>query len=364
MLDNQQVLEELKKVVDPATGVSILQAKRVADVRINENAINIIINDNGQIQSEHKADLLLSIETRMKQAYPEHQVHVHFQAGQTSGSMQPSPIPQVKNIIAVASGKGGVGKSTISTNLAIALKKLGYQVGILDADFYGPSIPKMLGLFNQRPQVKKINNQHKLIPLEAFDMSVMSIGFIVEPDQAVVLRGPRLAGIMKQFIHDCIWPELDFLIIDLPPGTGDIQLTMVQTIPVTGAVIVTTPQDVSVLDAVKAMNMFLLQNIQVPILGIVENMSWFSPAEFPDNKYYLFGKGGGEKLAKKSKTKLLAQVPIIQSVMEGGEHGVPASLSNIDGEGAIFIELAKRLMEQIDIRNELYGPTQTVRINQ
>eukprot|EP00095_Tigriopus_kingsejongensis_P003881 maker-scaffold1748_size29100-snap-gene-0.1 protein:Tk03881 transcript:maker-scaffold1748_size29100-snap-gene-0.1-mRNA-1 annotation:"mrp" len=298
-----------------------------------------------------------------------------------AGATKANPLPHVKNIIAVASGKGGVGKSTVSVNLAISLANKGAKVGLIDADLYGPSIPTMMGLQGQRPKIEVLYGKHKIVPLEAHGVKVMSVGFIVEPEQAVVLRGPRLGGIIKQFINDCIWPDLDYLIIDLPPGTGDIQLTLVQTAPVTGAVIVTTPQEVAVIDAVKAMNMFLLEHINVPItapvtgavivttpqevavidavkamnmfllehinvpiVGVVENMSWFTPEELPDNKYYIFGEGGGKKLAKFGQTVMLGQVPLVQGIREAGDAGVPVAA----GEPGIlkdkFEELALNLL--------------------
>jgi ATP-binding protein involved in chromosome partitioning len=294
--------------------------------------------------------------------YPDADVHIHMQRTEQESGPQ-SPLPHVKNIIAVASGKGGVGKSTIAINLALGLQQLGYRTGLVDADLYGPSAPTMLGLQGQKPKVQVVHGSHKIVPLEAHGMPVMSIGFVVEPEQAVVLRGPRLAGIIKQFIRDTMWPALDYLIIDLPPGTGDIQLTLVQTVPLTGAILVTTPQELAVVDAVKAMNMFLMDSLNVPILGVVENMSWFTPAELPDHKYLLFGSGGGEKLAKLGDTRLLAQIPLVQSVRECGDEGRPAVLQDPEGELAQrFMGLAKALHEQTSLRNQAKAPTRIVEI--
>jgi ATP-binding protein involved in chromosome partitioning len=259
----------------------------------------------------------------------------------------PQALPHIKHIIVVASGKGGVGKSTVSVNLALGLKQLGARVGLLDADVYGPSMPTMLGLVGKRPPVRDITGVPKMLPLESYGIPSISIGYIIEEEQAVVLRGPRLAAIIKQFINDVLWPELDFLIVDLPPGTGDVQLTLVQTVPVTGAVLVTTPQEVALADAVKAMNMFLLDQINIPILGVVENMAWFTPAELPDNKYYIFGEGGGKKLAKMSKSVLLGQIPLVQSIREGGDTGKPAITQADNPAAAAFLEVAKNTLRQV-----------------
>jgi ATP-binding protein involved in chromosome partitioning len=237
----------------------------------------------------------------------------------------------------------------VAVNLAIGLKQLGARVGLLDADVYGPSIPTMLGLVGERPKVKDVTGVPKMIPLEGHGIPCISIGFIIDPEQAVVLRGPRLAAIIKQFVSDVLWPELDFLVVDLPPGTGDVQLTLVQTVPVTGAVLVTTPQEVALADAVKAMSMFMLPQIAVPILGVVENMSWFTPAELPNNKYYLFGEGGGKKLVKESQSMLLGQIPLVQGVREGGDTGMPAILQQNNPAAAAFFEVSKNVLRQIAV---------------
>jgi ATP-binding protein involved in chromosome partitioning len=235
----------------------------------------------------------------------------------------------------------------------------------MDADLYGPSIPTMLGLQGQRPKIQDIHGQPKITPLQAHGIYTMSIGFIIEPEQAVVLRGPRLSGVIKQFINDTIWPPLDFLIVDLPPGTGDIQLTLVQTVPVTGAVLVTTPQEVALADAVKAMNMFRLPNINIPILGVVENMAWFTPAELPDNKYYIFGQGAGKKLAKESNSMLLGQVPLVQGIRESGDAGKPAVLhTNQTVSRDAFLQVAQNTLRQVAVRNEMLAPTKVVRMEQ
>jgi ATP-binding protein involved in chromosome partitioning len=361
MIDHNVVVAALRNVKDPKTGHDIISAKMVEDFRVDDPNISFSIvlktNDN-----ELKSALNFACMSEIAAIYPDAQVHIHLKINSTVDDGNDSVLPQVKNVIAVASGKGGVGKSTVSVNLAVSLANEGYKVGLIDADLYGPSIPTMMGLSGQRPKVELLYGKHKIVPLQAHGVHVISIGFIVEPEQAVVLRGPRLGGLLRQFIQDCLWPDLDYLVIDLPPGTGDIQLTLVQTVPVTGAIMVTTPQEVAVIDAVKAMNMFLLPNVNVPILGVVENMSWFTPAELPDNKYYLFGQGGGEHLARMAETGILAQIPIVQSVREAGDSGHPAAAQAGHPLGDIFKKLAQNTVKQVKLRHDLYGPTQIVKV--
>ena len=358
MIDNNKVVEILRQVKDPSTGVDLITGKRVSELKIQENQIffTLSVNDLGQ---EAKFAINSECYALLKDAFKNAEIHIHF-AAQKGGNK--TVLPQVKNVIAIASGKGGVGKSTIAVNLALALQKKGLRVGLMDADLYGPSIPTMLGLVGQRPQIQEVYGKPKLIPIPKLGLHVMSIGFIVDPEQAVILRGPRLSGVIKQFINECIWPELDYLIIDLPPGTGDIQLTLVQSVPVTGAVIVTTPQQVAVADAIKASNMFALDSINIPILGIVENMSWFTPEELPENKYFIFGQGGAEEMAKKYKTVVLGQVPLVQGIREGGDRGEP-SVTNQDQPGDAFVNIADRFVEQVSLRHKMYDPTKMVEVN-
>lgn len=355
-MDNNVIVSILQEIKDPSTGQDIVSMRMVSDLKVVDKHVTLAVTTKTK-DSTVRSELYGLIVNNIKAKYASAEVNIHFKDpdGNTT------PLPQVKNIIAVASGKGGVGKSTVSVNLALSLKNLGYKVGILDADLYGPSVPTMLGLQGQRPKVTKLYGRNVINPIKKDGLEVISIGFIVEPEQAVVLRGPRLGGIIKQFINECLWSQLDFLIIDLPPGTGDIQLTMVQTIPVTGVVMVTTPQEVAVIDAVKAMNMFLLDNINVPILGVIENMSWFTPEELPDNRYFLFGQGGGERLAKLAKTNLFGQVPIIKSAREGGDSGKPAVLQEGHAFNELFARISKKLVQQISVRNEVLGPTTIVR---
>lgn len=361
MIDNNKIVEALRSVKDPKTGLDIIKAKMVEDLVIKENHVNfsIVLSSNDQ---NLKTQFNFACIEAISSVYPNAEVNIHLKMKSEFVSENTSVLPQVKNIIAVGSGKGGVGKSTVSVNLALALKELGAKVGILDADVYGPSIPTMMGVKGERPRVEVVYGKHKLIPVEAYGIPVMSIGFIVEEEQAVVLRGPRLGGIIRQFIQDCVWPELDYLIIDLPPGTGDVQLTLVQTIPITGAVMVTTPQNIAVIDAVKAMNMFLLDHVNVPILGVIENMAWFTPEELPDNKYFLFGQGGGKALAKKANTVLIGQIPLVQGVMEGSESGIPCVVKDGHPGRSYFLRAAEKLVQQVYIRNESMEPTRIVNV--
>lgn len=359
-IDRNKVVEALSRIRDPQTGQDIVRMNRVKDLKIEGHNVSFTL-EMPELDNKIKSDLNFLCIGGIQAEYPMAEVHVHMV---TNPNIQQrnSSIPHVKNVIAVASGKGGVGKSTVSTNLALGLQQLGARVGLIDADLYGPSIPTMFGLKGQRPKVQTDSyGKQQIIPLEAFGMPVMSIGFIIEPEQAVVLRGPRLSGIIKQFINDVIWPELDYLVIDLPPGTGDIQLSLVQTVPVTGAVLVTTPQEVAIADAIKAMNMFLLPSVNVPILGVVENMSWFTPAELPNNKYFIFGQGGGKQLAKLSQSMLLGQVPLVQGIREAGDAGKPAILQG-EQTAEAFLKVAKNTVRQVAIRNELLAPTQIVNV--
>jgi ATP-binding protein involved in chromosome partitioning len=271
-------------------------------------------------------------------------------------------LPNVKNIIAVGSGKGGVGKSTVSVNLALALAKGGAKVGIMDADIYGPSIPIMLGIKSERPLMQEVNGKGMIVPIDVMGLKAMSIGLLIDDRQAVVWRGPMASSALKQFVTDVLWGELDYLIIDLPPGTGDIHLTMVQTIPVTGAVIVTTPQEVALADAKKAIMMFDGPQIKVPVLGIVENMAYFIPEELPDNKYFIFGKEGGKRLAEMFELPFLGQIPITMSIREGGDIGKPALLHGDSIAQKAIHEVAQQVARNISIRNANLDPTKVVEI--
>jgi ATP-binding protein involved in chromosome partitioning len=260
-------------------------------------------------------------------------------------------LPSVKNIITVASGKGGVGKSTVAVNLALALLRTGAKVGLIDADIYGPSVPTMLGLQSARPTIQKVDEKNKIVPVDYLGMQVMSIGFLIQDKQPVAWRGPMATSALRQIITDVLWEELDYLVLDLPPGTGDIHLTLAQLVPVTGAVIVTTPQEVALADARKAIAFYLLESVKVPVLGVVENMSFFTPPELPEKKYYIFGKGGGRLLAQQFDVPFLGELPIEQDIREGGDFGKPIALQTATMASKAFEQLAQNVAQQIAVQN-------------
>lgn len=276
--------------------------------------------------------------------------------------MERPVLPNVKNIVAVASGKGGVGKSTVAVNLAVALARSGAKVGLLDADIFGPSIPKMFGSESERPAGIKIDDREMINPLEKYGVKFLSVGFFVDPDSAIIWRGPMASNALKQLITEGNWGDLDYLFIDLPPGTSDIHLTLVQSVPVTGAIIVTTPQDVALADVVRGTSMFQSKSIDVPVLGIIENMSWFTPAELPENKYYIFGKDGGKKLADKLGLEFLGSIPIVQSIREGGDSGNPVANDPDSLTGTAFDEIAANVKHRVHVRNIQRAPTKKVKI--
>ena len=271
-------------------------------------------------------------------------------------------LPQVKNIIAVSSGKGGVGKSTVAANLAIALARLGYKVGLLDADIFGPSMPKMFNVEDARPYAVEKDGRQLIEPIEKYGVKLLSIGFFVNPDTATLWRGGMASNALKQLIADADWGELDYFILDTPPGTSDIHLTLLQTLAITGAVIVSTPQNVALADARKGIDMYTNDKVNVPILGLVENMAWFTPAELPENKYYIFGKEGCKKLAKEMNLPLLAQIPIVQGLCESGDEGQPAALNSDSILGQVFLNLAQAVVTVVNRRNKEMGPTKIVEV--
>ncbi|QTY26762.1 Mrp/NBP35 family ATP-binding protein [Flavobacterium sp. CS20] len=272
------------------------------------------------------------------------------------------PIPGIQNIIAIASGKGGVGKSTITANLAVSLSKMGFRVGLLDADIYGPSIPTMFDVENEKPLSVKVNGKSKMKPIESYGVKILSIGFFTKPNQAVIWRGPMAGKALNQMIFDANWGKLDFLLVDLPPGTGDIHLSIMQSMPITGAVIVSTPQNVALADARKGVAMFQQKSINVPVLGIVENMAYFTPEELPDNKYYIFGEAGAKRLSDDINIPFLGEIPLVQSIRESGDVGRPATLQEATPIVDAFDELTKNVVQEVVDRNENLPPTDAIKI--
>lgn len=359
------ILDALKHVRYPGTGKDIVASQMVQDIiRIDGNKVSFSL-----IFEKPNDPFIKSVVKAAEQAiltYIGEDVDIKGNISvvlKTPPKSQPEPIlPNVKNIIAVFSGKGGVGKSTVSSNLSIALASLGYKVGLLDADIHGPSIPKMFGVENENPYVEEINGKQKIIPIEKYGVKLLSIGFFVNPESALVWRGSMASNALKQLITDADWGELDYFILDLPPGTGDIHLTLVQTMGITGAIAVTTPQDVALADARKGINMFLGEKVNVPVLGLIENMAWFTPAELPENKYYIFGKEGGIRLAEELHIPFLGQIPIVQSIREGGDDGIPVAVNDNSIMGIAFRNLAEKIVEQVDIRNKTSEATKKVEI--
>ena len=359
------ILEALKHVRYPGTGKDIVSAEMVQDnMRIENNKVSFSI-----LFDKPNDPFAKSVVKAAEQAiitYIGEDVDIKGNISIITKELpKPKPasiLPDVKNIIAVFSGKGGVGKSTVSSNLAIALASMGYKVGLLDADIHGPSIPKMFGVENERPFVEEVDGRQLMQPIERYGVKLLSIGFFVDPANALVWRGSMASNALKQLITDTVWGELDFFIMDLPPGTGDIHLTLVQTMGITGAIAVTTPQDVALADARKGINMFTGDKVNVPVLGLIENMAWFTPAELPGNKYFIFGKDGGTRLAEELNIPLLGQIPIVQSIREGGDSGVPSAVSDNSIIGMAFRELAAHVVEQVDLRNKTLEATKKVEI--
>jgi ATP-binding protein involved in chromosome partitioning len=360
-ISKESVIKALSTVQEPDLKKDLITLNMVKDIIIEGNKITFTI-----ILTTPACPLKELIRSRCEDAIKEHvskdaEIKVLMTSNVTSGKTN-SPILQgVKNIIAVASGKGGVGKSTVTSNLAIALAASGANVGLIDADISGPSIPLMFDVADEHPRVIVENGKNMIIPIKQYGVKLISIGLLTPADNAVVWRGPMASSALKQFIGDCQWGELDYLLIDLPPGTSDIHLTLVQTVPVTGVIIVTTPQKVALADAQKGLGMFRQAPINVPILGVVENMAYFTPTELPNNKYYIFGEGGGKELADKNGVSLLGQIPLVQSIRESGDAGKPAALGNDSTAGA-FRNLACEVARQVAIRNANIETTKKVEI--
>lgn len=359
------ILDALKHVVHPGKGKDIVSLEMVEDdIRIDGKRISFSLlfdRANDPMVASLKKACVQAIKSYVgEDAEIEGNIFVKIKPKQKPIEIQ--PMNAVKNIVAVASGKGGVGKSTVTSNLAVALAKAGYSVGLLDADIYGPSVPKMFQTEDARPVLEKVDGKDKIIPVEKYGVKMLSIGYFVNPDDALIWRGAMATNALRQLINDGLWGELDYLLIDLPPGTSDIHLTLVQSISLTGAVIVSTPQDVALADAIKGVSMFKSKNINVPVLGLVENMAWFTPAELPENKYYIFGKDGGKRLAEKMEIPLLGQIPIVQSIREGGDNGEPVALSDTSMTALAFAQVAEKVVQRVEHRNATMAETKIVEI--
>lgn len=348
-ITKEQVLQALGNVEEPDLKKDLVTLNMIQDIHIEGNNLSFSV-----ILTTPACPLKALIENACRNAIgyfisKEIQVTVNMTSRVTS--QKNTGVPGVKNIVAVASGKGGVGKSTVAVNLALGLARAGAKVGLIDADIYGPSIPIMFGLEGVRPKSTQVDGKTRIEPIEKYGIKLLSIGFFTDPNQPVPWRGPMVSTAVKQLFNDADWGELDYLIVDLPPGTGDIHITVTQSFPVTGAVIVTTPQNVALADAKKGIGMFMMNAINVPILGIVENMSYFTPAELPENKYYIFGQGGGKKLATQMEVPFLGEIPLIKGISDSGDAGMPIVLSEDNDMNIAFMEMARKVAQQVAIWN-------------
>ena len=342
----QLIIDALAKVRYPGSGKNLIEAEMVEDnIRIDGNKVSFSLifekENDPFIKSVVKAAETAILTFVGEDVDIKGNISLKFKKELPKLAAEEKPLAKVKNIIAISSGKGGVGKSTVSANLAVALAQKGYKVGLLDADIFGPSIPKMFGIEEARPVLETVDGRDLIVPEEKFGVKILSIGFLVDPKQAILWRGGMASTALKQLINEGHWGELDYFLIDLPPGTSDIHLTLIQSLQLTGAVVVTTPQQVALADARKGIDMFQNEKVDVPILGLVENMSWFTPAELPDNRYYIFGKDGGKRLAIETGTRLLGQIPLVQSVCESGDAGAPIATQDNSIMGMAFGELAE-----------------------
>ncbi|MFO7788935.1 MAG: P-loop NTPase [Bacteroidota bacterium] len=368
-LDKNNVLKTLQDVLYPGNGKNIVELNMIDNLGVEGKTVKfdlIFEKDSDPFIASVKQACVKTLE----EAFGKDNIDIKgnitakskkvTKEAKVNTDVGKNGLGKVKNIIAVASGKGGVGKSTVAVNLAVAMAMHGYKVGLIDADIFGPSMPKMFGLEDEKPRGKKEDGKDWILPFEKFGVKMLSVGFFVDKNSALVWRGPMASNALKQLLNDTDWGELDYMICDLPPGTSDIHLTLVQTVAVTGAVIVSTPQEVALADARKGIGMFGTKGIEVPVLGLIENMSWFTPEELPDNRYYIFGKEGCKKLAEESGVPLLGQIPLVQSIREGGDEGKPASTDLNSITGKAFEETAVEMMKQVDIRNKEKPATKRV----
>ena len=363
--NKQDIEQALKTITVPGEGQNMIESKAVKNIMVfaDEVIIDITIsNPSLQAKKRTEVDILKTIH-ELVYAKAKIQVNVKVDApAQPKNEIKGKSIPGIQNIVAVASGKGGVGKSTVTSNLAVSLSKMGFKVGILDADIYGPSIPIMFDIQNEKPLAVTVEGKSKMKPVESYGVKILSIGFFTKPDQAVVWRGPMASKALNQMIFDAAWGTLDFLLIDLPPGTGDIHLSIMQSLPITGAVVVSTPQTVALADAKKGVAMFQQESINVPVLGIIENMAYFTPEELPDNKYYLFGKEGAKHLAEDLKIPFLGEIPLVQSVREAGDVGRPAAMQDATPIEEAFNKITQNVAQEVVRRNTALPPTDAIKI--
>jgi len=359
--NEKNIIDALRNVMDPDLHKDLVSLGMIENVRFENNTVLfkvILTTPACPLKNKIRQDCIDAVKKHLGNdinVAPEMGAKVTTQQHNIS---QKEGIPGVKNIIAVVSGKGGVGKSTIAANLAVALAKTGAKTGLVDADIYGPSIPMMFGLSDERPEIFEKDGKPRMLPLLKFGLSLNSIGFLVEPEKALIWRGPMASSALKQLLNDTEWGELDYLIVDTPPGTGDIHLTLTQSFKLAGIAIVTTPQEVALADVIKAVNMYKQDGLKVPILGLIENMSYFTPAELPDNKYYIFGKDGGARLADTLQLPLLGQIPLVQSVCESGDQGIPVATNAESPLGKAFHNLAQTVSQQVAIWNAFQEMTE------
>jgi len=364
-LNKQDILKSLETITVPGEGQNMIESGAVKNVITfgDEVIVDITIN-NPSLQAKKRTEVDI-MKTIHDIVYEKAKVTVNVKVdvpAAPSNEIKGNLIPGIQNIVAIASGKGGVGKSTVTANLAVSLSKMGFKVGVLDADIYGPSIPIMFDVEDQRPLAINVDGKSKMQPVENYGIKVLSIGFFTQPNQAVVWRGPMAAKALNQMVFDAAWGELDFLLIDLPPGTGDIHLSIMQSLPLTGAVIVSTPQNVALADAKKGVAMFNQESINVPVLGIIENMAFFTPEELPNNKYYIFGKEGAKNLANDIDVTFLGELPLVQSIREAGDVGRPAALQTGTPLEQAFEKITRNVVEEVVKRNEDLPPTEVIKI--
>jgi len=363
--NKEQILEVLKTIYSDNNKIDIVSDKSVLNVLVFDKEISIDLSTNNP-SLQGKNNIKSKISNSIKSEFGKDiVVKINFKLTKETPKTILNPnrkLDNIKNIIAISSGKGGVGKSTVTANLAVSLSKMGFNVGILDADIYGPSIPVMFDVFESKPLAVNVDGKSKMKPVESFGIKILSIGFFTKLDQAVIWRGPMASKALNQMIFDAAWGELDFLLIDLPPGTGDIHLSIMQSLPISGAVVVSTPQNVALVDARKGVSMFNQKNINVPVLGIVENMSYFTPEELPNNKYYLFGKEGAKNLSADLGIPFLGEIPLIQSIRESGDYGRPAALQDDTIIQDVFNGISKNMLSELIKRNNKLPETEIIKI--